>query len=81
MSQIEREYKNALDDVRFSEAEKERMMNNLMNQKEQEQAQVGRRGFRPLRAGLIGHHCGAAGQHQLPRQLWRSGGRPEGAAG
>ena len=53
MSQIEREYKNALDDVRFSEAEKERMMNNLMNQKEQEQAQVGRRGFRPLRAGLI----------------------------
>ncbi len=53
MNQIEREYKNALDEVRFSEAAKERMMNNLMNQKEQEQTPARRRGFRPLRTGLI----------------------------
>lgn len=51
MNQIEREYKNALDEVRFSQEAKERMMKNLMNQ--QEQAPVKRRGIRPLRAGLI----------------------------
>ncbi len=51
MNQIEREYKNALDEVRFSQEAKERMMNNLMNQ--QEQAPVRRGSFRPLRAGLI----------------------------
>ena len=53
MNQIEREYQNALDEVRFSEAAKERMMNNLMDQKEQEQAPAGRGRFRPLRTGLI----------------------------
>lgn len=51
MDQIEREYKNALDEVRFSLEAKERMMNNLMNQ--QEQVLVRRGSFRPLRAGLI----------------------------
>ena len=50
MNRIEREYKNALDQVRFSQEEKERMMNSLMNQ--QEQALVKRRSFRPLRTGL-----------------------------
>lgn len=51
MNQIEREYKNALDEVRFPQEAKERMMKNLMNQ--QEQTSVKRRGIRPLRAGLI----------------------------
>lgn len=51
MDQIEREYKNALDEVRFSQEEKERMMKNLMNR--QEQTPVKRRGIRPLRVGLI----------------------------
>lgn len=51
MNQIEREYQNALDGMRFSDGAKERMTNNLMNQKEQ--APVGRGGFRPLRAGLV----------------------------
>ena len=51
MNQIEREYKNALDEVRFSQEAKERMMKNLM--KQEERAPVRRGGFRPLRAGLI----------------------------
>lgn len=34
MNQIEREYKNALDEVRFSQEAKERMMKNLMKQEE-----------------------------------------------
>ena len=49
--QIEREYKDALDGLRFSDEAKERMMNNLMEQKGQNSAK--RRGVRPLRAGLI----------------------------
>lgn len=51
MNRIEREYQNALDELRFSQEAKERMMNNLMNQKEQ--APVRQRNFRPLRTGLI----------------------------
>ena len=51
MNQIEREYQDALDGMRFSDRAKERMMNSLMNQKEQ--APAGRGGFRPLRSGLI----------------------------
>lgn len=51
MNQIEREYKNALDEVCFSQEAKERMMKNLMNQ--QEQAPVKGRGFRSLRTVLI----------------------------
>lgn len=53
MNRIEREYKNALDEMCFSQEAKERMMNNLMNQKEQEQAPVKRHSFRPLRTALI----------------------------
>lgn len=49
--QIEREYKDALDQVRFSREAKERMMNHLTEQTEQTPAKG--RGFRPLRAGLI----------------------------
>lgn len=51
MNQIEREYKNALDGVRFSQEAKERMMKNLM--KQEERAPVKGRGFHGLRAGLI----------------------------
>lgn len=50
MSRIEREYKNALDEVRFSQEAKERMMKNLMQQEERAPAKG--RGFRGLRAGL-----------------------------
>lgn len=49
--QTEREYRDALDSLRFSNEAKERMMNNLMEQKEQRYAK--RRGARSLRAGLI----------------------------
>lgn len=49
--QIEREYKDALNGLRFSAEAKERMMNNLMEQAEQKPAR--RRGVRSLRAGLI----------------------------
>lgn len=51
MNQIEREYREALDEVRFSQKAKERMMNNLIER--QEQKPVKRHSFRPLRAGLI----------------------------
>ena len=51
MNQVEREYRDALDGLRFSTEGKERMMKNLMEQ--QEQKPVKRRGIRPLRAGLI----------------------------
>lgn len=49
--QTEREYRDALDELRFSKEAKERMMKNLMEQKGQRYAK--RRGARPLRAGLI----------------------------
>lgn len=51
MEQIEREYAEALDDLRFSKEGKECMMKNLMEQREQKPAR--RRDVRPLRAGLI----------------------------
>ncbi len=51
MNQTEREYRAALDGLRFSQGEKERMMKNLIEQ--QEQKPVKRRSVRPLRAGLI----------------------------
>jgi len=49
--QIEREYREALDSLRFSDGEKERMMKNLMER--QERAPVKRRGMRALRTALI----------------------------
>lgn len=49
--QFEREYRDALDGLRFSDAGKERMMENLMEQQGQKPAK--RRGVRPLRAALI----------------------------
>lgn len=49
--QIEREYKDTLDRLRFSDEAKERMMKNLTGQQEWKPAK--RRGVRPLRAGLI----------------------------
>lgn len=48
--QTEREYRDALDGLRFSKEGKERMMKNLMEQAGQGRAK--RRGARPLRAGL-----------------------------
>lgn len=51
MNQTEREYREAMDSLRFSGDAKERMMNHLMEQ--QGRAPVKRRGIRPLRAGLI----------------------------
>ena len=51
MEQIEREYRDALDGLRFSGDAKERMVDNLLEQRGQ--APVKRRGARPLRAGLI----------------------------
>lgn len=51
MNQTEREYREALDEVRFSQEAKERMMKNLMEQTER--APVKRHSFRPLRSGLI----------------------------
>lgn len=44
MSRIEREYKNALDEVRFSQEAKERMMKNLMQQEERAPAKGRGRG-------------------------------------
>lgn len=49
--QTEREYKDALDELRFSKEAKERMMSNLMEQTGQKPAK--RRYARPLRVGLI----------------------------
>lgn len=49
--QTEREYRDALDSLQFSDEAKERMMKNLIKQQEQKPAK--RRGVRPLRAGLI----------------------------
>lgn len=51
MGQFEREYREALDALRFSGAGKERMMKNLMEQTAGKPAK--RRGGRPLRAALI----------------------------
>ena len=51
MKRLEQDYRQALDGLRFSDEAKERMMNNLMEQKGQNSAK--RRGVRPLRAGLI----------------------------
>lgn len=51
MEQIEREYRDALDSLRFSGGAKERMVNDLMEQREQ--TPVKRRGVRFLRVGLI----------------------------
>lgn len=50
MSSIEREYRDALDGLRFSGADKERMMNGLM---EAEKIPVKGKYFRPLRPALI----------------------------
>lgn len=49
--QTEREYQDALGALRFSNEAKERMVKNLMEQKEQKP--VKRRVVRPLRAGLV----------------------------
>ena len=49
--QFEREYRDALDSLRFSDGAKENMMKNLMEQKEVKPGK--RRGVRPLRTGLI----------------------------
>lgn len=51
MKRLEQDYREALDGLRFSEEAKERMMKNLTEQQEWKPAK--RRGFRPLRAGLI----------------------------
>lgn len=51
MERNERSYRDALDSLCFSGGAKERMMKNLM--KQEEQAPVKRRGFYPLRTGLI----------------------------
>ena len=48
MKRLEQDYRQALDGLRFSDEAKERLMNNLMEQKPAK-----RRGIRPLRAGLI----------------------------
>ena len=53
MEQNERDYRDALNSLRFSDEAKERMMNNLTNRQKPEQAQAKRKGFYPLRAGLI----------------------------
>lgn len=49
--QIERDYRDAMDRLWFSQEAKDRMTNNLMEQREQKP--VNRPGLRPLRAGLI----------------------------
>ena len=51
MKRLEQDYRQALDGLRFSYEAKERMMKNLTEQQEWKPAK--RRGFRPLRAGLI----------------------------
>ncbi len=51
MGQFEREYREALDGLRFSEEGKERIMNNLMEQESGLSVKVKR--LRPLRAALI----------------------------
>lgn len=52
MSQIEREYKNALDEMCFSQDAKERMAENLATQQKRGRVPAKGRGLRPLRAGL-----------------------------
>ena len=51
MGRLEQDYREALDNLRFSDAEKERIMKNLMERQERE-AVKGKR-FRPLRTALI----------------------------
>lgn len=51
MKRLEQDYRDALDGLRFSDEAKERMMKNITDQKEHKPAK--RRGFRPLRAGLV----------------------------
>lgn len=51
MNQTEREYREALDSLRFSDAAKDRMIKHLAEQKEGQP--VKRRNARPLRTGLI----------------------------
>ena len=51
MKRLEQDYRETLDDLRFSDEAKERMMKNITEQKEHNPAK--RRGVRPLRAGLI----------------------------
>lgn len=51
MNQTERDYREALDGLRFSDEAKERMMKNLLEQREHQSAK--RRGAHPLRMGLI----------------------------
>lgn len=50
MSSIERDYRDALDGLRFSDAGKERIMKNLM---EQERQPVKGKHFRPMRSALV----------------------------
>lgn len=51
MGRLEQDYREALDDLRFSGAGKERIMKNLMEQ--QERGTVKEKRFRPLRMALI----------------------------
>lgn len=51
MGRLEQDYREALDGLRFSDAGKERIMKNLMEQRERKPGK--RRGVRPLRTGLI----------------------------
>lgn len=51
MEQVKQEYRDALDSLRFSAGEKERIMKNLMERRRQ--ASMKRRGVRPLRTVLI----------------------------
>lgn len=53
MERNEQDYRAALDCLRFSNEAKERMMKNLTNEQEREQAPAKRRSFHPLRTGLI----------------------------
>lgn len=78
MDKTEREYRDALDGLRFSKDGKERMMKNLLEQ--QEQKPVKRRRIRPLRAGLIAAAlclvlAGATGAARfLGLHIWDNGG-------
>ena len=51
MNQAERKYREAMDGLRFSDKEKERIMKDLLEQREQTPRK--RRGVRPLRTALI----------------------------
>lgn len=53
MERNERSYRDALDSLCFSEAAKERMMNNLINRQKPEQTPAKRKNFYPLQSGLV----------------------------